>query len=84
MGTDIKCRYFVAFGLAQNMKILSTEVIEQWLEQPSIDPISFPHDLMPVIDWIVSGNWTDTASLCKGFWDMVHFPHILQEIFKRL
>ncbi len=72
------------FELCHSMNTLNTEKIEEWLESPNARPIVFPHDPTPLVDWLVKGNWHDTASICETLWNEVQFPNGLQEKLTRI
>ncbi|MCC2607051.1 MJ1255/VC2487 family glycosyltransferase [Planctobacterium marinum] len=67
-----------ALGLCQIMMSLDQEKLEQWLDLPPGEAIEFPSDPCALIDWLVKGEWQDTASVVKALWQQVKFPDNVQ------
>ncbi len=60
-------------GLCQTLFQLDTDVVEEWLDAPQNEAIEFPDDPGPLIDWITSGDWQDTHTLCNALWKQVKY-----------
>lgn len=52
---------------------LDTDIVEEWLDAPAIEAITFPDDPTPFIDWLKTKNWDDTQELCDKLWAQVDF-----------
>ncbi|KMT64319.1 MJ1255/VC2487 family glycosyltransferase [Catenovulum maritimum] len=61
-------------GLATVMNQLNFETVETWLENNQSGQVIFPDDPQPLIDWILKGQYQDTAELRKQLWQQVQFP----------
>lgn len=71
-------------GLCQSMTVLDSEEVESWLEMAAAEPIGFPSDPQLLINWLLSGNWQDTDSICRQLWQQVHFPEPLKRQLESL
>ncbi|GGD62623.1 MJ1255/VC2487 family glycosyltransferase [Lacimicrobium alkaliphilum] len=71
-------------GLCQSMNVLDTEEVEQWLEMAPAEPIGFPSDPQLLIDWLLTGEWQDTRSICQQLWQQVDFPEPLKRRLENL
>ncbi|WP_088329445.1 MJ1255/VC2487 family glycosyltransferase [Lacimicrobium sp. SS2-24] len=71
-------------GLCQSMTTLDTEAVENFLEMAPAEPIGFPSDPQILIDWLIAGQWQDTAGLCRQLWQQVDFPAPLQRRLEAL
>ncbi|WP_026376605.1 MJ1255/VC2487 family glycosyltransferase [Aestuariibacter salexigens] len=60
--------------LCHTMYSLDTDVVEEWLEKPGIEPITFPDNPHILIDWLLAGDWQNTEPLCETLWQQVQFP----------
>lgn len=58
---------------------LDTDIVEEWLLLPSSEPITYPDDPHPMIDWLLKRQWNDTQSITEYLWQQVHFPDKLRE-----
>lgn len=61
-------------GLCSSMTHLSTEQVRQWLPRPAPEPVTFPDDPTPMIDWIKEGDWHNTEAIRNTLWEQVRFP----------
>jgi uncharacterized protein (TIGR00661 family) len=61
-------------GIADTLFSLNTDDIEEWLNNHSSTKISFPDNLDGFIDWIIAGDLSDTAAICRQLWQQVEFP----------
>lgn len=68
-------------GLCQIMSALDTELLENWLSHDSPEPVIFPTDPQPLIDWVLSGQWHNTQDICQVLWKQVRFP---DQVYSRL
>lgn len=60
-------------GLCQTLFQLDTDIVEEWLEAPEIEAITFPDNPTILIDWLKKGNLHDTKSLCDDLWSQVKY-----------
>ena len=65
--------------LCQTLFQLDTDIVEEWLEAPDNEPISFPDNSNTLINWLLKGNFDDTKSLCDSLWGNVRFGDRTQE-----
>lgn len=65
--------------LCQTLFQLDTDVVEEWLEAPDNEAITFPDDPSLLIDWLIKGNWQDTQSLCDALWQQVTYGNKTRE-----
>ncbi|WP_395342409.1 MJ1255/VC2487 family glycosyltransferase [Ningiella sp. W23] len=61
-------------NLCKTLAQLDTDTVEDWLLTPATEPVIFPDDPHPLIDWISKKQWQSHLSLCKYFWQRVKFP----------
>ena len=66
-------------GLSHAIYHLDTESIEDWLESAHGNAVTFPSDPHQLIDWLLAGEWGNTASICKQLWTQVKFPSEVQQ-----
>lgn len=59
--------------LCQTLFQLDTDIVEEWLEAPENEAISFPDDPTILIDWLKNGDFSDIQSLCDALWKNVHY-----------
>lgn len=60
-------------GLCETLFQLDTDIVEEWLEAPDTEAITFPNNPHLLIDWLVEGSWHDTQSLCDTLWTDVRY-----------
>ncbi|MCU7554722.1 glycosyltransferase [Alteromonas sp. ASW11-19] len=60
-------------GLCQPLFQLETDTVEEWLDAPPTEAISFPDNPHILIDWLIKGDWQDTQTLCDSLWRQVKF-----------
>jgi len=53
---------------------LDTDIVEEWLNVAPAEPITFPDDPHPMIDWLLKKQWENTKPLCDHLWQQVQFP----------
>jgi uncharacterized protein (TIGR00661 family) len=58
---------------------LDTDIVEEWLTLPPGEPITYPDDPHPMLDWLLKRQWNDTQSITDYLWQQVHFPDKLRE-----
>ncbi|NVK25654.1 MAG: glycosyltransferase [Gammaproteobacteria bacterium] len=58
-------------GLASSMEQLDEDAIEYWLQEVSNDPINYPSDPAPLIDWLLAGDYSKPNDLCEQVWQSV-------------
>jgi uncharacterized protein (TIGR00661 family) len=61
-------------GAAATLYHLDSELIEDWLDSTTAIKIAYQSNPSVFIDWILSGQWDDTSSICKQLWQQVEFP----------
>lgn len=71
-------------GLGQVMARFDLEVIEHWLQAPSVEGVQFKSDPHILIDWLLKKQWSDTQGLCASLWEQVAFPPAIQQSLNRL
>lgn len=59
--------------LCQTLFQLDTDIVEEWLEAPAAEAITFPDDPTILINWLKAGDLADTESLCEALWKQVKF-----------
>ncbi|MCL9781571.1 glycosyltransferase [Vibrio sp. S4M6] len=63
-----------ALGLASTMEHLDAAKVRQWLDEENPESIHYPDVASPLVDWIISANWSNTESLSHQLWEQVDFP----------
>ena len=63
-----------SLGLCQFMRVLDSDVIENWLGSVTPEKILFSSDPNPLIDWLLKKQWNNTQELCADLWRNVNFP----------
>lgn len=61
-------------GLCHSLFHLDTDVVEEWMLQPENEPIQFPDDPHPMIDWLMKKDWQNTKPIKDYLWQQVQFP----------
>lgn len=61
-------------GAADSMMQLDKNVLRRWLKSLPLEAINYPEVADNLVDWILSGNWNDTQSLCQSLWKEVRLP----------
>lgn len=61
------------FGLATSMTYLNKVTLENWLLGDNKQPINFPSDPKPLVDWLLAGDH-DTSELSEILWDNIELP----------
>lgn len=61
-------------GLCEFMRVLDSDMIEQWLQSKTPEGVQFSCTPNTLIDWLLRGQWTDTSALCTKLWSDVNFP----------
>ena len=59
--------------LCQTLFQLDTDIVEEWLEAPENEPITFPDDPTVLIDWLKQGDLRNTKGLCDALWRQVKY-----------
>lgn len=63
-------------GLCDELLSLTSDDVEAWIT--SVDkvtqPVIYPADPTPLIDWLVAGQWDTTTEICNALWEQVEFP----------
>ncbi|MER2491374.1 MJ1255/VC2487 family glycosyltransferase [Catenovulum sediminis] len=70
-------------GLASVMETLNFDEVEHWLEQTHGGRVVFPNDPQPLIDWILAGDYNNSAPLLEKLWSQVHFPEHVEDKLNR-
>ncbi|QJR81222.1 glycosyltransferase [Alteromonas pelagimontana] len=60
-------------GLCQTLFQLDTDIVEEWLDAPENEGIIFPDNPGILLDWLKTGNWQDTQTLCDTLWKQVQY-----------
>ncbi|NVK73582.1 MAG: glycosyltransferase [Oceanospirillaceae bacterium] len=55
-------------GVAKTADVLSSQVIQEWLETSRVFQISYPNVARAVVAWLQSNNETSVADLCESLW----------------
>lgn len=71
-------------GLCTSMSHLDPQVLNNWLILPPQEPVQFPDNPHPLIDWLLRRDWQDTASICQQLWSQVQFPDAVMTRLKTL
>ncbi|WP_299492022.1 MJ1255/VC2487 family glycosyltransferase [uncultured Shewanella sp.] len=66
-------------GAADCMMKLDKDVVRRWLKSASREAINYPPLGECLVDWIISGNWNEIASLCQSVWQEVRLPETWQK-----
>jgi uncharacterized protein (TIGR00661 family) len=61
-------------GVSDTLFNLNTDDIEEWLNNHNATKIRFPDNVNGFIDWIIAGDLSDTATICRQLWQQVEFP----------
>ncbi len=61
-------------GLAHSMDYLDASAVRDWLDEKQADQVQFPNVADAITEWILSGEWHNSASLSDQLWDKVNFP----------
>jgi uncharacterized protein (TIGR00661 family) len=68
-------------GLCQFMRVLDSDVIENWLDSEAPEKIQFSSDPNPLIDWLLKKQWGNTQGLCAELWRNVNFsPAVMHQL----
>ena len=59
--------------LCQTLFQLDTDTVEEWLDAPDTEAITFPDDPTILINWLKAGNLSDTQTLCDALWKQVKY-----------
>ena len=65
--------------LCQTLFQLDTDIVEEWLEAPDNEAISFPDNPNILIDWLKNKDFSDTQTLCDALWKNVRYGDKTQE-----
>lgn len=60
--------------LCHTLYHLDTDDVEEWLAHDANEPISFPDDPTPLIDWLLKRQWDNAKPLTDHLWQQVYFP----------
>ena len=71
-------------GLCNSMGHLDTEQVRQWLSLPAPEPVTFPDNPSPLIDWIKEGDFENTETIQKALWQQVRFSPSIQSKLSHL
>ncbi len=63
-----------ALGLCEDMGILSSETIEDWLSLKDNPIIAYPKTPEVLVNWLLAQDYNDTQTLCQALWKQVTFP----------
>jgi len=55
-------------GIAKTSDVLSSAVIQEWLETSRVVQISYPNVARAVVAWLQSNDDTSVADLCESLW----------------
>lgn len=58
-------------GLASCMEHLDEDAIEYWLQEVSNEPINYPSDPTPLVNWLLAGDYSEPNDLCQQVWQTV-------------
>lgn len=70
--------------LCSIMNFLDADEVETWMAQPNNETVVFPSDPSILIEWIKSGQWHDTQSVCQKLWQEVKFPDAVRRRLRQL
>jgi uncharacterized protein (TIGR00661 family) len=65
--------------LCQTLFQLDTDTVEEWLEAPQTEAITFPDNPDILIEWLKKGDFSDIQPLCDRLWKNVQFGEKTQE-----
>jgi uncharacterized protein (TIGR00661 family) len=71
-------------GLCEYINCLDAELIDDWLQRKTAVQITYPTNCQPLADWIIKGNWLDTASICNELWQKVSIPDSVKSRLEKL
>lgn len=71
-----------ALTLCHVMSFLDVDALESFISAPNPEPVTFPCNPQPLIDWLVAGNWQDTRVLLQSLWQSVQFPPAIDRKLK--
>lgn len=71
-------------GLCHTMSKLNDRSVSEWLDSPAIQPIQFPNDPQILIDWLLTKDWHNTASICDQLWQQVVFPDAVKQKLEKI
>jgi len=66
-------------GISDTLFSLNTDDIDEWLNNHHATKITFPNNVNSFIDWIITGDLSDTATICRQLWQQVEFPDKVSE-----
>lgn len=66
-------------GLASVMTGLDELELDAWLSLSNNEPINYPSDPTPLVDWLLAGDYRHTESLCKSLWQSISIPRYSTE-----
>ncbi|RTZ15921.1 glycosyltransferase [Vibrio aquaticus] len=61
-------------GLASGMNTLDAALVRHWLDEERGESVRYPDVAAALADWIMEGDWEETAHLTQSLWDKVDFP----------
>lgn len=61
-------------GYGAVMERLDQSAVKGWLARNDFARVCYPDTAQAVTDWIMAGNWRDTAALTRQCWAQVRYP----------
>jgi len=59
--------------LCQTLFQLDTDIVDEWLDAPENEAITFPDNPDLLIDWLKKGDLQNTQPLCDALWQQVQY-----------
>ena len=63
-------------GYASTMDSLDQGVLGEWLQQSTAHKITCPDTAQAIVDWVMDGDWKDSAPLIESLWDQVEYDTV--------
>jgi len=72
-------RVLEKLALCHTLYHLDTDDVEDWLTYEGNEPITFPNDPNPLIDWVLKRQWNNVKPLTDHLWQQVYFPDKIKQ-----
>lgn len=67
-------------GLATSMEYLDASVVRAWLDEAPGESVAYPDVATALVEWLLRGEWDDTAQLTEQLWGKVDFPSYVANV----